>query len=110
MPTALSTHPHDVEPVEPQVGSVAPVRLTRLRAGDHGRLHGTRLVVEDWEMLRALGLAEDSRFRVCKAGDPWILQVRGTRVGISDAVAKRILVIRDRSAGRRNAGRRRHER
>ncbi len=109
MSTALNTRRHDTESAEPQV-SATPVRLTRLRAGDHGRLHATRLVVEDREMLRALGLAERSCFRVCKAGDPWILQVRGTRVGISDAVADSILVIRDRNAGRRNAGRRRHER
>ena len=100
MSTAVNTRHHDTDPAELQ-GAAAPVRLTRLRAGDHGRLHATRLVVEDREMLRALGLAEHSRFRVCKAGDPWILQVRSTRVGLSDAVAHRILVIRDRSAGRR---------
>ena len=76
----------------------SPVRLTELAAGDRGRLHGTRLVVDDLELLRALGLAERRRFRVCKAGDPWILQVRGTRVGISDVVARRILVIPDRAA------------
>ncbi len=95
MPTALSTASHDTEPAETQVGAAVPVRLTRLRAGDHGRLHTTRLVAEDREMLRALGLAERRSFRVCKAGDPWILQVRGTRVGISEAVAHRIVVIRD---------------
>ncbi len=99
MSTALSTG-HDAKSAEPQVVSALPVRLTELRTGDHGRLHTTRLVVDDREMLRALGLAERSRFRVCKAGDPWILQVRSTRVGISDAVARRILVIRDRRRGR----------
>lgn len=97
MSTAVHIRHLDAEPQAPSV----PVRLTRLRAGDHGRLHATRLVVEDREMLRALGLAESSRFRVCKAGDPWILQVGSTRVGISDVVAHRILVIRDQRAGRR---------
>ncbi len=91
MSTSLSTGTHD---------PASPVRLTELRTGDVGRLHATRLVVEDREMLCALGLAERSRFRVCKAGDPWILQVRSTRVGISDAVARRILVIRDRRRDR----------
>ncbi len=81
-------------------GSGSPVRLTRLGAGERGRLHATRLVDGDREMLRALGLAERSPFRVCKAGDPWILKVRGTRVGISDAVARRILVIRERRSER----------
>ncbi len=99
MSTALEPARDDAEPVE-IAGSPAPVRLTRLDAGERGRLHATRLVDGDREMLRALGLAERSRFRVCKAGDPWILKVRGTRVGISDAVARRILVIRERQPER----------
>ena len=69
------------------------VQLTELSAGDRGELHATKLTPGDRELLHALGLAERSRFRVCKAGDPWILQVRNTRVGMSDAVARRILVI-----------------
>ncbi len=95
MASALELSSPDAQPAESQV-SAEPVRLTGLQAGDHGRLHATHLVAEDREMLRALGLAERSHFRVCKAGNPWILQVRSTRVGISDAVARRILVIRDR--------------
>ena len=90
MSTTLSTPARDAGSTpEP----VLPVSLTQLRAGDRGRLHATRLEVDDREMLRALGLAEHSRFQVCKAGDPWILLVRSTRVGMSDAVAERILVI-----------------
>ena len=90
MSTTLSTPIRDTDnPSE----SVPPVCLTQLRAGDRGRLHATRLEVDDREMLRALGLAEHSRFQVCKAGDPWILLVRSTRVGMSDEVAERILVI-----------------
>ncbi len=96
MPTSLGLAPHNAEATDSQVAAASPVRLTQLRAGDHGQLHATHLVVEDREMLRALGLAERSHFRVCKAGDPWILQVRSTRVGISDEVAQRLLVIRDR--------------
>ena len=99
MSTALQLPQDDAEPVE-RAGSASPVRLTQLDAGEHGRLHATRLVDGDREMLRALGLAERSPFRVCKAGDPWILKVRGTRVGISDAVARRILVIRERQSER----------
>ena len=93
MPTALQIPQDDAE-------TSSPVRLTRLLAGERGRLHATRLLDGDREMLRALGLAESSSFRVCKAGDPWILKVRGTRVGISDAVARRILVIRELPAER----------
>ncbi len=88
--STLSTPTRDPDGVA-QSGS--PVRLTTLRAGDSGRLHATRLAASDREMLRALGLVERSRFQVCKAGDPWILLVRSTRVGMSAAVARRILVI-----------------
>ncbi len=97
MSTPLQIPQDDSETVE-RAGS--PVSLTRLDTGERGRLHATRLVDGDREMLRALGLAERSPFRVCKAGDPWILKVRGTRVGISDAVARRILVIREHRSER----------
>lgn len=89
MSPALETAPPRKTPVDP----TSPVRLTDLSAGDRGRLHATDLESTDREMLRALGLGEHSHFRVCKAGDPWILQVRSTRVGLSDTVARRILVI-----------------
>ena len=101
--TAINPAPETRAPDgEPPIGP-APVRLTRLRAGDRGRLHATRLDGEDREMLHALGLAERSSFRVCKAGNPWILQVRGTRVGMSNAVARRLMVIPDRVAADRVA-------
>ena len=69
------------------------VRLTELRTGDRARLFATDLAAQDSEMLYALGLASQSRFRLCKEGNPWIVQVRTTRIGISDAVADRLLVI-----------------
>lgn len=72
------------------------LRLTDLRVGDYGRLHTADLAVQDREVLHALGLVKHSRFRLCKAGNPWIVQVRGTRVGLSDAVACRLLVVPER--------------
>jgi Fe2+ transport system protein FeoA len=30
---------------------------------------------------------------VCQAGDPWIVQVRATRIGIADSLARSILVV-----------------
>ena len=77
-----------------------PLPLTELRAGDRGRLHATRLVEDDRAMLQALGMAENCRFRVCKAGDPWIVQVHGTRVGMAPAVASQLLVVPDAPARR----------
>jgi Fe2+ transport system protein FeoA len=71
----------------------APVRLTRLAAGSSARLLTADLVDGDRALLSALGLARGCRFRVCRAGDPWIVQVRSTRIGLADAVARRLLVL-----------------
>ena len=91
---STTSESHDPDPTDP--ATVAPVPLTHLRAGDRARLHTSSPVAGDREVLHALGLSESCRFRVCKAGDPWILQVRATRVGMSAAVARRLLVTPER--------------
>lgn len=73
-------------------GSNGAVRLTDLRPGTRGRLLAAHLERHDLALLHALGLSERSSFRLCKAGDPWIVQVRGTRIGISQHVAELLQV------------------
>ena len=73
-----------------------PVSLSSLRAGGTGRLHEAKLDEQSVNLLRALGLAQTDTFRLCKAGDPCILQVGTTRIGVSRAVASAIFVIPDR--------------
>ena len=46
-------------------------------------------------LLQALGLSGAEAFRLCKAGEPCILQVGSTRIGVSRRVASRIFVIAD---------------
>lgn len=75
--------------------SEAHVRLTDLPPGASARLHATRLDPDTRNLLRTLGLTDASRLQVCKPGDPFIIQVRETRLGLSRAVAEGILVIRD---------------
>lgn len=72
-----------------------PVELTRLSAGDAAQLHASRLGDEDFALLEALGMTRSCRFRVCKVGDPWIVQVRETRIGLAASVARQILVVPD---------------
>jgi Fe2+ transport system protein FeoA len=79
-----------------------PVPLTALKAGASARLHDTRLDDETRSLLRSLGLTDASRLRVCKCGEPCIIQVRTTRIGVSSVVAGRIYVVSDvetRSSG-----------
>jgi Fe2+ transport system protein FeoA len=44
-------------------------------------------------LIRALGLTRTSEFRVCQNGEPCIVQVRSTRIGLSRAVAGQIYVL-----------------
>jgi Fe2+ transport system protein FeoA len=46
-----------------------------------------------WVPLQSLGLTKSSQVRLCKAGEPCIVQVRSTRIGLSRAVAGCIFVI-----------------
>lgn len=76
-----------------------PVRLNSLATGDAARLHGTTLDPDTRDLLRSLGLTDDSTVRVCKSGEPCIIQVRDTRIGVSHAVAGQILVVVTADAG-----------
>jgi Fe2+ transport system protein FeoA len=70
-----------------------PIRLCDLRVGHVARLHETQLDEEARQLLQALGLTAACRIRLCKSGEPCIVQVRSTRIGLSRAVAGRIFVI-----------------
>lgn len=69
------------------------VPLSTLRAGVEACLHDTQLDSDTRSLLRSLGLTDASRLRVCKGGEPFIIQVRETRIGVSGAVAGRIYVV-----------------
>lgn len=77
----------------PVAADPAPVDLTRLPVGAEARFHGSLCERADLQLIEALGLTGQSRLRVCQAGDPWIIQVRSTRIGLAESVARRILVV-----------------
>ena len=81
-----------------------PVPLTSLAVGACGRLHDAHLDADTRSLLRSLGLTDASRLRVCKRGEPFIIQVRATRIGISGTVADAILVIPDPAQVEPHAG------
>ena len=66
--------------------------LTELSVGSLAHLKGSDLNAGDAALLEALGLTASCRFRVCKTGNPWIVQVRNTRIGLADAIARRLVV------------------
>lgn len=67
------------------------VPLTMLAPGSTAVLHDVA-DARSSAVLRSLGLTGGSRFRLCRMGDPCIIQVRSTRIGLSRAVAESVIV------------------
>jgi len=82
----------------PSASRAHPVRLSQLTTGSVARLHGAELTTDDCALLRALGLTDQCLLRVCKAGEPCIVQVRATRIGLSREVARGLFVIPEAAA------------
>jgi Fe2+ transport system protein FeoA len=71
----------------------SPLPLGELAVGEIARLHHADVEDGTGRFLRAIGLTNTAQFRVCRRGEPCIIQVRSTRVGLARAVADRILVV-----------------
>lgn len=85
--------PDDPNCPHAQADEAAGVRLVQLGRGESGRMASADLTREDCELLHALGLTDQCLLRVCQAGDPCIVQVRTTRIGLSQRMAERIRVV-----------------
>jgi Fe2+ transport system protein FeoA len=70
-------------------------RLSDLATGARARLVHCELSTADGRLLSAMGLSTGCRLRVRKAGDPFIVEVRTTRIGLSRPVAERVWVAAD---------------
>lgn len=71
------------------------VPLSSCEAGTVVRFHGAQLDPASCNLLRALGVTRECQLTLCKAGEPCIVQVRSTRIGLSRDVASGILVVRE---------------
>ena len=89
----------------PELGSVSPqstgpsgppdsgsICLSTLPAGSRATLTSGELPDEDRRLLTAMGLSERSPMRVCRQGEPCIVEVHNTRVGLARSIAERLLV------------------
>jgi Fe2+ transport system protein FeoA len=70
-----------------------PICLCDLEVGATARFHSAHLDAESCRFLRAVGLTQTSEVRLCQRGDPCIVQVRATRIGMSRAVANHVYVV-----------------
>jgi len=68
------------------------IPLTDLPVDARAELRLSRLDDQTRALLRALGLTDGSSLRVCKQGEPFIIQVRATRIGMSRSVAAGLFV------------------
>ena len=73
--------------------TTTPICLCDLAVGATARFHDAKLDPEFSRFLRAVGLTQTSELRLCKNGDPCIVQVRATRIGLSKAVADQVYVV-----------------
>lgn len=71
----------------------SPISLAELAVGAVARVHQTDVEDTTGRFLQAIGLTRTAQFRVCRRGEPCIIQVRSTRVGLARAIADRILVV-----------------
>ncbi len=81
-----------ITPLPASAPASSAVPLTAMPVGTVATLHEVR-DVESRGVLRSLGLTDASVMRLCKAGDPCIVQVRATRIGLSNAVAQHLYVV-----------------
>jgi len=85
----------------PTGGGSESLRLSELATGRPARLHAGDLDPGEACLLQAMGLVTGSRLVVRVTGDPCIVEVRTTRIGLARSVAERLHVVVDRSPERR---------
>jgi len=78
---------------QPSLAPGSPaVPLSSLPCGTCATLHERLLGSADCELLSAMGMTERCRLRVCRIGNPCIVEVASTRLGLSLAMARCIMV------------------
>ncbi len=78
------------EPVLPAPPGVIP--LPQLPVGLCAVVHHVEAADDDMRRLMALGICAGRRLELVQRGDPMILRVYGSRLGVSRRLAARVLV------------------
>ncbi len=69
------------------------ISLAELPCGVRARLASSGLPPFEGKLLAAMGLALGCRLIVRSQGDPTIVEVRSTRIGLARSVASRLVVV-----------------
>jgi Fe2+ transport system protein FeoA len=70
------------------------IPLSELGEREEAVVHITDLDVDERIALSAMGLHDDATFHLCQQGQPCIVQVEATRLGLSRELTSRIMVRR----------------
>lgn len=73
-------------------GTTKQVRLGELRVGECGIVIDLDLGDNDDKRLRTLGICPGRRVWLVRRGDPMVLKVMGTRLGLAAELARRVTV------------------
>lgn len=71
------------------------VPLSELQEQEVGVIELTDLDFEECQALTAMGLHHDAEFHLCQQGQPCIVKVEATRLGLSSELTSRIMVRRN---------------
>ncbi|MGB5889000.1 MAG: FeoA family protein [Thermoanaerobaculia bacterium] len=77
--------------VSPSLEEVIP--LDRVEAGHCGLVHEVRAGEAEIEQLQAMGVCAGRKVMLVKTGDPMILKVLGSRIGVSARLASQVMVL-----------------
>jgi len=84
--------PHGAAPSSATSAPSSTIALTDLKPGAEAELDQIR-DPRSRAVLSSLGLTGGARLRLCRLGDPCIIQVRSTRIGLSKVVAESVYVV-----------------
>ncbi|MDP6693386.1 MAG: FeoA family protein [Phycisphaerales bacterium] len=70
------------------------VPLSDIKYREEAVVHFADLEQEERESLAAMGLLEECTIHLCQQGEPCIVQIEATRLGLSREVTERIMVRR----------------
>lgn len=69
------------------------IRLDRVEPGHCGLVSSVRAGETEIERLKSMGVCVGRRLMMIRAGDPMIVKVLGSRIGISARLAERVQVL-----------------
>ena len=80
------------------INNIKLVPLTTLSDGTCATVEHREMGGEDCELLSAMGLTDRCRLRIYRVGEPCIIQVAATRLGLSSKMASKIMVRPDQAS------------